>query len=275
MRQTITWFSASLVVSSLLAAPAISGEITVSSALEDEEIAAYLEAAREAMPDLTVNVLRLSTGNLGARLIAEAGNPQADVLWGFAITNIFNPAIYDLLDTHAPDGIDDLPALFRDADNRWFAPIGYSFDSGDLRIKLRELCSRVFCCELPVCFGALGVAICRPRSNIGLQRIFVWNASAQTLASEDAEFAFSDVEPRPMFRSVVPFEPLRDAPCLVSWESLVERCRFVGVEIVLHEIDLFGIGEVEICKVAQNMGIIDSGTPIAYRDVTPAFQRSE
>ncbi|MDD7973825.1 ABC transporter substrate-binding protein [Roseinatronobacter alkalisoli] len=125
MRQTRTRLSASLVVSSLLAAPAISGEITVYSALEDEEIAAYLEAAQEAMPDLTVNVLRLSTGNLGARLIAEAGNPQADVLWGFAVTNILNPAIYDLLDTYAPESIDDLPEQFRDADNRWFAPIGY------------------------------------------------------------------------------------------------------------------------------------------------------
>ncbi len=125
MRQTKTRLSAFLASCSLLATPAFAGEITVYSALEDEEIAAYLAVAQQELPDLTINVLRLSTGNLGARLIAEAANPQADVLWGFAVTNILSPAIYDLLDVHEAEGVGDLPAQFRDPENRWFAPIGY------------------------------------------------------------------------------------------------------------------------------------------------------
>ena len=143
------------------------------------------------------------------------------------------------------------------------------------RIKLRELCAGVFCCELPVCFGVLGVSICRPRINLGLQRIFVWNASSQTLAREDAEFTLSDVEPRSMFWSVVPFEPLRDAPRFVRRESLVQRCRFMGVQIILQEIDLFGIRKMDVCQFTQDMGIINGGAPIAYLDVTPALQRCE
>ncbi len=108
-----------------VALPAGAGTITVYSALEEEEIAAYLEAAREDMPDLEVNVLRLSTGDLGARLIAEADNPQADVLWGFAVTNILNPQISDLLEPYEAAGLDALPDQYKADDGRWFAPIGY------------------------------------------------------------------------------------------------------------------------------------------------------
>lgn len=124
-RWTLRALCAPLVTGLAFAATAQAGEITVYSALEEEEIAAYLEAARQDMPDLTVNVLRLSTGDLGARLIAEAGNPQADVIWGFAVTNMLNPAINDQLEAYAPAGIDGLPDAFKAADGTWFAPVGY------------------------------------------------------------------------------------------------------------------------------------------------------
>jgi iron(III) transport system substrate-binding protein len=114
-----------LVAGVALGVPAQAGSITVYTSLEDEEVAAYLEAARQDMPDLTVNVLRLSTGDMGARLIAEANNPQADVLWGFAVTNILNPAINDLLEPYEPEGLDVLPAQYKADDGKWFAPIGY------------------------------------------------------------------------------------------------------------------------------------------------------
>lgn len=108
-----------------IALPLSAGTITVYSALEEEEIAAYLEAARADMPDLEVNVLRLSTGDLGARLIAEADNPQADVLWGFAVTNILDPQIAAILEPYEAAGLDALPEQYRADDARWFAPIGY------------------------------------------------------------------------------------------------------------------------------------------------------
>ncbi|WP_112310395.1 ABC transporter substrate-binding protein [Pseudogemmobacter bohemicus] len=110
---------------SVAALPAFAGEITVYTALEEDEVAAYLERAAADMPDVTVNVLRLSTGDLGARLIAEAGNPQADVVWGFAVTNMLNPGIYDQLEPYAAKGEEALNQQFRDKDGRWFAPTGY------------------------------------------------------------------------------------------------------------------------------------------------------
>lgn len=109
----------------LLSAPAFAGEINVYTALEEDEIAAYLEQAAVDMPDVTINLLRLSTGDLGARLIAEAGNPQADVVWGFALTNMLHKDIYSQLTPYEAEGMEELPEQFRDADGRWFAPTGY------------------------------------------------------------------------------------------------------------------------------------------------------
>lgn len=104
---------------------AYAGDITVYSSLEEDEISAYLAAAKKDLPDINVNVLRLSTGDLGARLIAEADNPQADVLWGFAVTNILNPRINSLLEPYAAKGSDSLPAQYKADDDTWFAATGY------------------------------------------------------------------------------------------------------------------------------------------------------
>lgn len=107
------------------AVPALADDLTVYTALEEEEIAAYVEAAQAAMPDTKINVLRLSTGKLGARLLAEAGNPQADVIWGWAVSAMMDPQIIEMLEPYAAAGAEVLPDTFRAADSKWFAPIGY------------------------------------------------------------------------------------------------------------------------------------------------------
>ncbi len=108
-----------------VASPLAAGEITVYSALEEEEIAAYVAAAEAAMPDVEINVLRLSTGKLGARILAEADNPQHDLIWGWAVTAMMDPQVLDLLEPYEAAGSDALANQFRDADDRWFAATGY------------------------------------------------------------------------------------------------------------------------------------------------------
>jgi iron(III) transport system substrate-binding protein len=72
-----------------LAINAIAAEkVTVYTSLETDETVKYLEAARRDMPDLEINIIRLSTGELGARMLAEKDNPQADLIWGWAVTNM-------------------------------------------------------------------------------------------------------------------------------------------------------------------------------------------
>lgn len=123
----MTWtnFTAASLIALGAATTAFADEITVYTALEEEEIAGYVDAAQKAMPDTEINVLRLSTGKLGARLLAEAGNPQADVIWGWAVSAMMDPQILEMLEPYAAEGVDVLPAKFRGEDGKWFAPIGY------------------------------------------------------------------------------------------------------------------------------------------------------
>ncbi len=114
-----------LAIAAAASSPAWAGDLTLYTALEAEEIEAYIAAAEADLPDINFTVLRLSTGDLGARLIAEANNPQADVIWGFALTNMLNPQIYDQTAPVEVEGVDQLAAQFRDEGGRWFAPIGY------------------------------------------------------------------------------------------------------------------------------------------------------
>ena len=101
------------------------GEITVYSSLEDDEIADYLKEVKKDLPDIKVNVLRLSTGDLGARILAEKDNPKHDVIWGWAATNMINPAIMEMLESYKAKGVDQIGNKFKDAGYKWFAPTGY------------------------------------------------------------------------------------------------------------------------------------------------------
>ncbi len=100
-------------------------EITVYTSYEEDEAAAFLAAMQRDLPDLKVHLLRLSTGDLHARMLAEAANPRHDVIWGWAVTNMVDPRILDMLEPYQPKGIDKVPARFRADDDRWFATTGY------------------------------------------------------------------------------------------------------------------------------------------------------
>lgn len=120
---------------------ATADSLTVYSALEEEEIAIYLDAAKTAMPEMEIDVLRLSTGKLGARLLAEVGNPQADAIWGWAVTAMMDPQVLALLEPTQIAGTEALAPEFRDADDRWFAQIGYmgAFCVNTARLKDKGL----------------------------------------------------------------------------------------------------------------------------------------
>lgn len=120
---------------------AYAGEITVYTALEDDEIATYLADAKKALPDITIHVLRLSTGDMGARLLAESNNPRNDVVWGFAVSNMLDKRIEGLLEPYSPKGVDKLPAQYRDPAGKWFAATGYmaAFCVNTDRIKTKKL----------------------------------------------------------------------------------------------------------------------------------------
>ena len=134
----------------LVAGAAQAGTITAYTALEEDEIAAYLAAAKKTLPDVAVKVLRLSTGDLGARILAEAANPQHDVIWGWAVTNMMDPRVLALLEPYKAKGAEALAAQYRAADDKWFAVTGYMaafcVNNERVKAKARQAAGRPLCC---------------------------------------------------------------------------------------------------------------------------------
>ena len=90
-----------------------SGEITVYTALEDEQVSEYLAKFNETYPDIIVNVVRESTGIITAKLIAEKDNPQADVIWGTAASSMMVLDDMEALEPYEPEGCDRILPEFK------------------------------------------------------------------------------------------------------------------------------------------------------------------
>jgi iron(III) transport system substrate-binding protein len=95
--------------------------VVVYTSLENEEVVDYLELAKKELPDLDINAITLSTGELGARMLAEKDNPQADCIWGWAVTNMSEFVPKGMLVQYKPTGWDKIPAHFKDPDGYWVA----------------------------------------------------------------------------------------------------------------------------------------------------------
>src|SRR5271170_165877 len=67
------------------------------------------------------------------------------------------------------------------------------------------------------------VAVVLPGGDFFFEGRLVWNAAAQTLARQDAEFGFGHVEPASVFGGVVPFEPFGEAARFWGGKGRVER----------------------------------------------------
>ncbi|MCS7460959.1 putative 2-aminoethylphosphonate ABC transporter substrate-binding protein [Paenibacillus doosanensis] len=97
--------------------PVKNNEITVYTALEDDQIKSYLESYKKKYPDMKVNIVRDSTGVITAKLLAEKANPVADVVWGTAATSLLVLSQNDMLEPYAPQGADKVVPEFKDTAN--------------------------------------------------------------------------------------------------------------------------------------------------------------
>jgi iron(III) transport system substrate-binding protein len=91
--------------------------VVIYTAIENEQIAEYRKAYEKSLPNLEVKMLRLSTGDIAARFMAEKDNMQADVIWGVGATNMLQFKNAGLLEPYAPKGLDRIQPLFRDKAN--------------------------------------------------------------------------------------------------------------------------------------------------------------
>ena len=109
-----------LAVSLFLPGAAIAKEkVVVYTSLENEEVVEYLKVAKKELPDLDIQAIRLSTGELGARMIAEKDNPMADCVWGWGGTNTAEFKTKGMLKPYKPKGWEKIPAHLKDPDGYW------------------------------------------------------------------------------------------------------------------------------------------------------------
>jgi iron(III) transport system substrate-binding protein len=133
MKKLGLFFVCGLVSVCLLAGAAVAKErVVVYTSLENEEIVEYLKVAKKELSDLDIQAIRLSTGELGARMLlstgelgarmlAEKDNPQADLIWGWAVTNMSEFVPKGMLVPYKPKGWDKIPANFKDPKGYWTA----------------------------------------------------------------------------------------------------------------------------------------------------------
>ena len=98
-------------------APAQKQTVVVYTAIENEQIADYMKTINKTLPNLDIKMLRLSTGDIAARFMAEKDNMQAEVIWGVGATNILIFKNAGMLEPYAPKGLDKIQGLFRDKAN--------------------------------------------------------------------------------------------------------------------------------------------------------------
>lgn len=92
-----------------------SGTLTVYTALEDDQIQAYLAPFYAQYPNININIIRDSTGVITARLLAEKDNPQADLIWGLAASSLLVLEAEGMLEPYAPAGLESIDPRFRDS----------------------------------------------------------------------------------------------------------------------------------------------------------------
>jgi iron(III) transport system substrate-binding protein len=95
--------------------------VVVYTSMENEEVVDYLALAKKELPDLDIQAIRLSTGELGARMLAEKDNPQADCIWGWAVTNMSEFVPKGMLVPYKAKGWDKIPSHFKNPDGYWVA----------------------------------------------------------------------------------------------------------------------------------------------------------
>ena len=100
--------------------------LTVYTAIENDQLEPVKQAIEAAIPEVEVVWVRDSTGVITARFLAEAENPQADVVLGLALSSLLMFDERGLLEAYSPAGLGDLREKFRD--NR-DAPVWHGMDA--------------------------------------------------------------------------------------------------------------------------------------------------
>ena len=95
----------------------------------------------------------------------------------------------------------------------------------------------------------------------------------QALTVHNADLRLGHVQPTTMLGRVMPLDLVQQATGKLGRERLVQAGPIMGVEVVLHQADLFGLWIVHLYQLPHAVGIVLSGASLAHPDVPPTPQR--
>ena len=93
------------------------GNLVVYSPHDADPLAAGVAMFEEAYPNIQVEVIAAGTGELCQRVVAEAANPQGDVLWGGGADTL--AAYVDYFDAYVCANDDVIGDAYKDANDMW------------------------------------------------------------------------------------------------------------------------------------------------------------
>ena len=125
------------------------------------------------------------------------------------------------------------------------------------------------CCEHPFDAGAAVVALLLPCRDFGSGLVVVCHSAIEALAAQDADFDLDHVEPTGVLGGVVEFQTAKHAPGFRRGQSAVKGRRAVGRELVEHDADLLGLGEMDIAKLAHAFSEVRCRTARGDLDLAP------
>ena len=94
----------------------VNGELTIYTPMPTDRTSPYLRVFKTKYPDIQINLVTLSNGDILNRLLTERGDPQADVVWGMSATILALLQWEGILTPYAPEGVDRVYAQFKDTD---------------------------------------------------------------------------------------------------------------------------------------------------------------
>ena len=114
-------------------APGSGGKpVLIYSPQSEEDVTYILEAAAGEL-DFGIEILRLDGGALSDRLIAEARNPQADVVFGLVPLSMHQLKNENILAPYTPSWAEDLPEVYQDPEHYfhsfWQTPIVLAYNA--------------------------------------------------------------------------------------------------------------------------------------------------
>lgn len=87
--------------------------LTVYTALENEQLPVFKQAAEAAVPGIEIVWVRDSTGVITTRLLAEKENPRADAIWGLSVFSLLRLEQDNMLLPYTPAAAENLRPQFR------------------------------------------------------------------------------------------------------------------------------------------------------------------